>query len=189
VPEIVTYQFRKDDVSQHVETWRALCAGFIGKPNLRCLEVGSREGLSAAWFLDNVLIDPTSSITCVDKQFSPVFHKNMERGGHCDRVRAIERDSFDALVALNAAGEVFDLIYIDADHKARACLQDGVLAFRMLRDDGLMVFDDYGWRRDLLPDWKRPDTAIDAFLACYKPHLRLLHKGFQVAFRRKATKW
>ena len=39
--------------------------------------------------------------------------------------------------------ESFDFIYIDPSHQAPDILTDAVLAFKLLRLSGVMVFDDY----------------------------------------------
>ena len=46
------------------------------------------------------------------------------------------------------AGDVdglFDLIYIDGSHSAKDVLLDSLLAWRLLRPGGAMVWDDYEW--------------------------------------------
>ena len=37
----------------------------------------------------------------------------------------------------------FDLIYIDASHYAPDVLSDAVLAFKLLKPGGILIFDDY----------------------------------------------
>jgi predicted O-methyltransferase YrrM len=76
--------------------------------------------------------------------------------------------------------EKYDFIYIDGSHFARDVLFDAVLGFEMLKDNGLLVFDDYKWK--VHPDViaGRPKTAIDSFLACYSHHVKVLHQKYQV---------
>jgi hypothetical protein len=54
-----------------------------------------------------------------------------------------------------------------------------VLSWPLLKQGGLMTFDDYEWQQD--PNvLRRPKPAIDAFLTVYKTRYRLVHKGYQV---------
>jgi hypothetical protein len=59
------YRFSQDWTSENTSMWNQMLGALKGKPNIRALEVGSFEGRSALWFLENILTDPTSSITCV----------------------------------------------------------------------------------------------------------------------------
>lgn len=73
----------------------------------------------------------------------------------------------------------FDFIYIDGSHIASDVLEDSILAFRLLKPGGIMVFDDYDW--DFFGDQRRhPRIAVDAFLSIYDGKYKLLHKAKQV---------
>lgn len=60
----------------------------------------------------------------------------------------------------------FDIIYIDANHLKEFVLEDAVLAFRKLKKDGVMIFDDY----------PNPETkmGIDAFLSIYESRITII---------------
>ena len=62
-------------------------------------------------------------------------------------------------------------------------LDDAVLAFKLLKQGGIMIFDDYEWNvhQDIL---MMPKLAIDAFLAIYQRQYELLHKGYQVIIKK-----
>ena len=60
------YTFTADYVSWLIPIWEQYLYEFKGKENISLLEIGSFEGRSAIWFLENILTHPTSSITCVD---------------------------------------------------------------------------------------------------------------------------
>ena len=60
------YRFTFDWVSPHAEEWKNDLAYLAGRPNIRGLEIGCFEGQSACWWLDNILTDTTSRLTCVD---------------------------------------------------------------------------------------------------------------------------
>jgi hypothetical protein len=63
-------------------------------------------------------------------------------------------------------------------------LEDGILAFRLLRPGGIMIFDDYEWKP--YPDpWMMPGMAIDSFLHVYERQYELLGKAYQVAIKKR----
>jgi hypothetical protein len=156
------------------------------------LEIGSLEGRSAIFWLE---FFPASIVTCIDT-FEGIpelqtprsraqvpfrekrFDANLAPYGR--RMRKIKSRSAPALDALYHAGESFDLIYIDADHRCDAVLADSALSLRILRPNGILIWDDYQLH-DLVD---RPGPAIDAVLALHQSKLKVLHKGYQVIARK-----
>jgi hypothetical protein len=65
------YHFSEDWATENTTNWSRILRGFKGKANVHALEVGSFEGRSALWFLENILTHPTDSITCVDIWVGP----------------------------------------------------------------------------------------------------------------------
>lgn len=166
------------------------------KPDLSFLEIGSFEGRSAIWLLENILTDPTSRITCVDtwrgsaehknsaidfKNIEENFDYNIQISGRAKQVTKIKGYSAFELRRLPFAS--FDFVYIDASHKASDVLEDAVLSWQLLKVDGVMIFDDYIWE----PQYAQIDSpalAIDAFVKCYADKLSVLRKGMQVTIRK-----
>ncbi|MFC1463695.1 MAG: class I SAM-dependent methyltransferase [Candidatus Brachytrichaceae bacterium NZ_4S206] len=165
--------------------WRIWLADWIGKPEVRFLEIGSYEGRSAVWFLQNVLTHPTSTLDCVDlfmgKGSEPRFDHNIHISGRSNQVRKHKGRSEAVLLELPRS--YFDVIYVDGSHRAADVLLDAVLSWRLLKCGGLMIFDDYLWEMSK-PAAQRPQIAIDLFLETYGPRLRMIHQGYQVAVQR-----
>jgi predicted O-methyltransferase YrrM len=161
--------------------------GLTGKPDLRFLEIGCYEGAATLWLLENVLTDPSSQITVIDTfegsmEFDVLgievasrerFENNV--AAHADQVVVCEGRSQDLL---RAGWPTFDFIYIDGSHIAADVLADAVLAWPMLRQGGIMCFDDYAWSPDA-PPHLTPKLGIEAFAAVYERQLRVLHVGWQ----------
>ncbi|MCJ1328106.1 hypothetical protein MMC10_004781 [Thelotrema lepadinum] len=114
---------------------------------LRVLEIGSYEGRSATWILDNLLDHPESHLTAIDTFAGGMEHRNddhdvrgLERRflsnvaqcKHVDRLRVMKKDSDEALLQLRREKAVFDFIYIDGSHIAVDVLYDAELCWRML---------------------------------------------------------
>ena len=153
-----------------------------GRP-LRALEVGSYEGRSAVWLLQNVLTHPESSLTCVDSwddgEVQRRLRSNVAETGRGSQVVECLGDS---AAVLKTVRESFDLIYIDGNHEARCVLTDAALCWTMLNPGGLLIFDDYSWNG---PVEFPPRHAIDAFLQLWMTQIEVVYKGYQVFVRRR----
>ena len=80
------------------------------------------------------------------------FDRNIARAQskHKFTLRKMRADSTLALAQLlteGAAGS-FDVAYIDASHQAPDVLADAILAFKLTRIGGILIFDDYLWQID-----------------------------------------
>ena len=75
-------------------------------------------------------------------------------------------------ILLTLPDNSFDMIYIDGNHEPEYVLEDAVLAFRKLKVDGYMIFDDYGWAG---PDLTQ--RGIDAFISSYYKRIKHLNNG------------
>jgi hypothetical protein len=80
--------------------------------------------------------------------------------------------------------DLFDFIYIDGSHVAKDVLTDACMAWPLLKQGGIMVFDDYMWGepRDAL---HRPKIAIDAFTNIFGETAEIIHVGYQLVVRKK----
>ena len=150
------------------------------------LEVGSYEGRSALWFLENILTHDTARLTCIDGFFrlpqEMRFDHNVRLSGHTKRLTKIKAKSADALPGLPC--ESFDAIYVDGDHRAAPVLLDLACCWRLLKPSGVMILDDYLWELDK-PLADRPQLAIELFLEMLADRLELLHRDYQVIIRKR----
>lgn len=188
--------FSQDWFTPHIPLWERLLRGFVGKPDMHFLEVGSFEGRSAVWMLQSILTHPSARLTCIDTfAFHPAdyahdipvvdlgarFDQNMRASGAESKVRKLVGPSRVFLRTLPVS--TFDFIYIDGSHRAQDVLTDAVFAWDLLKEGGILLFDDYGFRA--FPDAVgNPHRAIDAFLHVYHGSYEMLHKGWQLALRR-----
>lgn len=190
------YKFTVDFFSSNVDTLRQSLARFEHLPGLHFLEIGSFEGLSTCWLLNNILTSDSSWLTCIDTfdfggqgtyylqdqgtetlSIEERFDYNVKLAGGAHKVRKIVGQSGDALRTLPPS--VYDYIYVDGSHVAANVLEDAVLSWPLLKRGGLLTFDDYEWSGDPNPI-NCPGMAVDAFLAVFKTRYKLIHKGYQV---------
>jgi len=184
------YEFTEEDWhSRHVPVWQRFLEHLSKDPIDYC-EIGSFEGRSAIWMLENILTHDRSLATLIDS-----FEKNGKQDFELEqrfaknilpwmsKVQVKRSDSFSALTNLYASGQSFDVVYVDGSHKARNVLEDVVLSWRMLRPGGIMICDDLIWMgSDILHE--RPEMALKAFLEIYGPELVILDKGVQLIVRK-----
>lgn len=169
----------------HEANWLKHFSHLAGIP-MQAVEIGSFEGLSATWLLQNILTHPNSRLTCFDLWWNTeterLFDANIVETGESHKVSKRKGDSNEMLRYLHGA---YDWIYVDACHDAHCALTDAVLAWPRLKKGGYMVFDDYGWEQ---PENRKhvPPTkpGIDAFLTCFTGQYEALHKGWQVIVRK-----
>ena len=182
VPDISSGNFSTDWFSYHIQSWQKFLAPFKNK-GVSALEIGSFEGRSASFLLEFL---PNSRIVCIDTftnygdqpDFEKRFDENMSRFG--SRVHKIRGQSVGVLDRLISEGQNFDFIYIDGSHARNDVLVDSLLAWKLLKVGGIIVWDDYEW--NLRPD--RPKEAIDTFLALHAKNLRILRRGYQIVASR-----
>jgi|SRR6185436_20672546 len=157
------------------------------------LEIGTFQGDSAEFMLDNIFTHPDSCYICVDpftgseehKRFKidvsdneQIARKKLARFG--SKVVFVKEPSYKALRNVMAVGEL-DFLYIDGAHDTVNVLRDSVMGFELLKVGGVMIWDDYRWK-ELSDTLDRPEIAIDSFRRCYARQITLLPPiGWQVA--------
>ena len=187
--KISNYRFTSDWVSPNQDTWSRVLGPFKGQANIHGLEIGSYEGRSAIWFLDNVLTHPGSTVTCVDifdAEFEQTFDHNYRAFGQPGKMIKIKGASESVLRTLKT--NYYDFAYIDGSHDAKDVLADAILTWQLVKPGGVIIFDDYRYKG--LGAWVRPEKtpriAIDAFLRVYEQYVDILHKDYQLVVRKKA---
>ena len=175
------YQFTQDWFTHNIPIWKRHLQAFTGIADFQVVEIGSFQGMSACWLLDNILTHPTAKITCIDLYFQEHFKGNIVKTGAADRVIELQGYSQDLLVDLTS--EYYDVAYIDGCHKPTSALQDAILSWRLVKVGGLMIFDDYEFT---FPDSPEQDTkiGIDVFLEMFASQLEVVHKGYQLIVKK-----
>ena len=137
--------------------------------------------------MENIFDKETGFLYCLDLEETVYLKNNLSP---YKNVKFIKGESFNSLKSLSHNGndeEFADLIYIDGSHIAKNVLEDLVLSWRLLKQNGIMVMDDYGWGYDR-PDKEKPKPSVDAFLYIYKDLYEILHVGWQVFIKKKPYK-
>lgn len=184
------YTFSRDMFSSSLEAWKPVLMPFAGKPNLHYLEVGVFEGSSFFWMLEQILTHPTARAVAVDaffnfkENYEKLFRDNLALYGHEEKVRVIKALSGDALRELEP--DTYDIIYVDGSHNAKHVIEDAVNAWRLLKNGGVIIFDDYRIETvyHAMPSALAPTVAIDAFITANRDDLEVVHRGYQMIVRK-----
>jgi len=173
------------------------------KPINDILEIGSHEGRSTCWMLENMLTD-TGTITCIDpfadrpvtafsydtipedRSIEQRFRSNTAEFKKPSQTLEVHANlSFFALAELIVQKRQYDFIYVDGSHSADDVLADAVMCFGMLRPGGVMLFDDYLWEDGVQAYLGRPKQRIDAFVNMFYHRLKLGLVNYQLAIVKK----
>ncbi|KAI0067651.1 glycosyltransferase family 8 protein [Artomyces pyxidatus] len=174
----------------NIDTWEALFS-LIESPAPRVLEIGSWEGRSAVFLLNN-LCASGGEIVCIDhfdllrteagRERHRKIEHNLALTGKTFRI--LDQFSFPALMDLleeemSSAAPGFDWVYVDGSHEADDTLLDGELAWRLARKGAVFIFDDYDWNAQPKESIHHPRRGIDAFLTLHKGEYRRLSSDTQ----------
>lgn len=182
----------------HIPIWKQLIAKL--KPS-KILEIGSFEGQSTCWLIENCAGERPLYFHCVDTWEGGKEHQTGER--YATDMSAVEERfnqniaiskskaanpvsltvhkdfSHRALSKLLAAGHEhsFCLVYVDGSHQAADVLSDAILSFHLTRKGGLLIFDDYLWQAERAGNqdhFNMPKPAIDSFVNVFHRKLKII---------------
>lgn len=173
---------RWDNFTMHVPIWRQVLNHFFeGRTDLRFLELGTGNGLCANFLLDSyscyvdtVDIEELRIVKENDIEYSVSTINNLKPFIDSNRCTFHEMSTKDFLYT--NLDNRYDFIYIDASHDKDWVLFDAVNSFNLLKADGLMIFDDYGWGDC--------GKGIDSFLNCFEGRIEVFYKQWQVMLRK-----
>lgn len=180
------YIFSTNWFTPHIPHWSRILEDYKNKPDVHYLEVGVYEGRALLWMLENVLTHSTADATIIDifpDDLEERFLKNLELSGFSDKVTVIKGSS--QIELKNLAPGTFDIIYIDGDHSAPAVLTDAVLSWLLLKEGGILIFDDYKYKLQVSSPAKRPLISVEAFVGCFNEYVDSIYADKQYIIRKK----
>ena len=187
------YQFTQDWFSWNIPIWQEHLQRFANVADVHFLEIGSWEGRSTCWLLDNILTQESAEITCIDTFEGSVEHKHYDQG----YLKTIE-ERFDFNITCTGTPEkvkkkigmsqevmrtlplnFYDVLYIDGSHLASDVLADAVLGWGLVKVGGVIIFDDYHFKFAERPN-QNTKIGIDAFLTVFSDQIKILYEGYQL---------
>ena len=150
--------------------------------NINYLEIGVYYGLNFISVLNTFCKNDKSKLHAIDcwsdehynhyehlvnkgDQIYNTFLRNVSVSGGSDKLTVHRGYSFDKIKELS--DNYFDIIYIDGCHEPESVMEDAVLSFRKLKNDGYIVFDDYNWSNETT-------ESINSFIAAYSKRCKIL---------------
>lgn len=187
--------FTQDWFTHNIEVWEKFLEPYRYQ-EAHFLEIGCFEGAATMWLLSNILLHPASTITVVDTfEGSPEFatmgvdFENLaERfkencASEAERIQVWPFRSIDALRLIRNKDSQYDFIYVDGSHAAADVLTDAVLSWPLLKENGILMFDDYLWRESNV-ETQNPQLGILSFMRCFEGRYEHLYTGWQVLIRK-----
>jgi predicted O-methyltransferase YrrM len=116
-------------------------------------------------------------LTVIDP-FLDRFYPNLKASESESKVRIIQ--GFSQIELRKLPLESFDIIYIDGSHDAADVLEDAILSWRLLKDGGVLIFDDYLLSAGM-------ERSIDTFFSFFSGHFEPVHVGWQVLMKKRVT--
>jgi predicted O-methyltransferase YrrM len=180
---------------------------------LHILEIGSFEGKSTVWFINNLLKNEKSTITCIDpwmnfyqnsnsfNSYNPEtktqsgidyikddikgrFLHNINETGYSNKVNVTHGMSYLELPKLINEKKLYDIIFIDGNHTSPFVLTDAVMSWFLLKPNGIMIFDDYLWEFNQDKETLSPKLAIDSFIRIYNDYIKVTLNGYRKAIKK-----
>ena len=156
------------------------------------LEVGCFEGLSSFFVLSEykavnaILLDiwdmPNPNSKTLSHNFNSI-EKAFDNNLSSFNFTKIKDDSGVAMRKLFKQNKSFDFIYIDGSHNGEDILSDAIEAFKILKKEGLIFFDDflqYDKNRAL-----QSYDGIEKFLNLYSNYLKIEYFQNNLVVRKK----
>ena len=167
----------------------------------RILEIGSFEGRSTHFFTEEMLkYHNEIEIHCIDSwegglehqgkwdmgSVEQSFNENIQTlmiyAKQCRKSLNIIKHkgySHTKMIELLAKGEAgkFDFIYVDGSHEAPDVLFDAILAHKLVKNNGIIAFDDYLWSPEENGKqnyYHLVKPAVDAYVNIYQQKLHVL---------------
>jgi hypothetical protein len=131
---------------------------------VKILEIGSYEGKSTIWMLQNLCSMHTDGLLIsIDpypikdsRDISKIFTHNIERSGFADRVIQYIDYSINVLPKLEC--NFFDIIYVDGSQLESDIMSDLIFSHQLLKLGGLLIFNNVE---------KVIETFLNKFQSCY----------------------
>lgn len=160
-----------------IPNWEKMLAHIRGKPGVIGIEIGALNGDCAVFCADRIANGEGSMHYAIDINETEFLKNNI---APYKNITFIKGRSYDVLRKYWDKDGFADYIYVDGSHLAIDVLSDAMLSWALLKVDGLLIFDDYGWGAHTTDEKQKPKLAVDSFLAATTGHSSVVHAGWQV---------
>jgi predicted O-methyltransferase YrrM len=183
-PKHFKYPDERIFFTDHIQSWEFLFSDLKNKPNI-CLEIGALYGGASVYILENLCKFSNSHHYIMDINNNQYLENNLKP--YDDRVTLMLGESCDTFKYFEHNGirrEFLDFVYVDGNHLSKYVLEDAVNSFYCLKNDGIIVFDDYAGGLEQ-EQHLQVKTGVDAFLYAYRKYVEVIFSGYQLILRKK----
>jgi len=203
------YKFNETWFDNSIELWNQVFDKFKDDINIEnVLEIGCYEGRATVYLCEKVLkananydvvdtfggseaesgmketmnrLDKNNNIIYDNFKHNISFFKDINFNIH----RGISQQILPTLVDKERQ---YDFVYVDASHRADDTFVDAYYANKMLKDGGLLIFDDFGWKDPAQPELvSSPEFGIRTFATMYQNIYDTIATGYQIVLRKKSN--
>jgi len=204
------YKFNESWFDPMIPVWHEFFSKYNSHENsnqiTNVLEIGCYEGRATVWLCENVLTDNTAKY---EYDVVDTFGGSLEEDGMKNTKDRFNNDnnfiennfrhniSFFNNIKFNIYKGLsskilptlkteYDFIYIDASHHTDDTFVDAYYASKLLKKNGIIIFDDYLWgdpsRHGINTT---PKAGIDFFYKLYKDLYHIVYSGYQIILIKK----
>ena len=172
------YFFTQDVFSYRIPLWEKHLKPLVKEEGIAVLEVGSYQGMSSCWLLDQMLTRSIDRLTCIEPNFDRKLEENIAKTGSASKVTLSAGNVHQLLASFTP--DSFDLVHLQDKCKLTDYVeQNTILAWKLLKKGGSLVLNNYGWSNPAYPKYN-PKQGIDRFLNSIKNQWELIDQAHQV---------
>jgi len=119
----------------------------------------------------------------MDNIIENAFHQNIKTMNMQNQITVLKGTSRNHLINLIKQNKTFNLIYVDGSHLALDCFLDLELSWELLKQNGILIVDDYLWKVDTTSADKLfdiPFKGANKFFENHNSEFRILVKNYRV---------
>lgn len=177
-----THEFSENMFQQWIPKWQTYLGHLSDQPNVTGIEIGVLHGDCSVFCAEKIANGPNSIHYAIDIDENEFLMNNISP---FPNIKFLKGYSHDVLRREFLQPNIADYIYIDGSHLAIDVLQDAVLSYYLLKDNGILIFDDYGWGIHTTDETQKPKLGIDSFLSGYMGYFHVLEMGWQVICKKR----
>ena len=169
-----------------IPQWKTHLSHLKNKNDVVGIEIGGLYGDCAVWCAENICNGKNSIHYTIDIDPTEYLINNIQP---LKNIKLIKGDSSEVLINFNHNNinkHFADYVYVDGSHISIDVLRDAVFSWHLLKEGGVLIFDDYGWGIHTNDNTLKPKTGIDAFLKAYEGHYEIIQFEWQIFLKKKS---